>query len=112
MKLSILWFYYQLFSVNTTLQRMIRATAVVCVAWLVATTLDIVFECTPIQAFWETFISSEYCVENLPVLLGNELSNFFIDVAILCIPARAVWGLQLSLAKKAPIMGIFLLGGL
>ncbi|TGJ88727.1 hypothetical protein E0Z10_g94 [Xylaria hypoxylon] len=112
LKLSILWFYYQLFSVNTTLRRMIIATAVICVLWLVATTLDIALECMPIRAFWETFISPEYCLENLPVLLGNELSNFFIDVAILCIPARAVWQLQLSPAKKAPIMGIFLLGGL
>lgn len=79
---------------------MIIATAVICLLWLVATTLDIVLECMPIRAFWETFISPAYCLENLPVLLGNELSNFFIDVAILCIPARAVWQLQLSPAKR------------
>ncbi|KAI3318235.1 hypothetical protein HD806DRAFT_512286 [Xylariaceae sp. AK1471] len=109
-KLSILWFYYILFSVDNSLRWVIRAAAIVSILWLIVSTLVVVLQCIPPKAYWETLASTEYCLEYPRILLGYELTNLFVDVAILCIPTGTVWNLQLSKSRKIPIMGIFLLG--
>ncbi|RYC61653.1 hypothetical protein CHU98_g4561 [Xylaria longipes] len=107
---DILWFYYSLFSIDLVLKRVIQATAAVCVAWLIVFELVLVFQCKPVQAFWEHFDEPEYCLEFPRVFLGYEITNLFIDVAILCIPTSAVSQLQLPRPKKLSVIGIFLLG--
>ncbi|KAI0427178.1 hypothetical protein F5Y09DRAFT_317024 [Xylaria sp. FL1042] len=109
-KLSILWFYHNLFSVDRTLLRIIQTTTAVCILWFIVATSVIAFQCTPVQAFWEKFDLPPYCLEYPRVLLGYEISNLLIDVAILCIPTGTVIRLQLSWLKKLPIISIFLLG--
>ncbi|KAI0813691.1 hypothetical protein GGR55DRAFT_635539 [Xylaria sp. FL0064] len=109
-KLSILWFYHNLFSVNRTLLRIIQATVAVCILWFIVATSVVAFQCTPVQAFWEQFDLPPYCLEYPRVLLGYEISNLLIDVVILCIPTGTVIRLQLPWLKKVPIIGIFLLG--
>ncbi|KAI1823453.1 hypothetical protein F4861DRAFT_321535 [Xylaria intraflava] len=109
-KLSILWFYFQLFSVNRILNPVIKATAAVCVLWFIVATLVIIFQCKPVQAYWEHLGQPPYCLEYPRVLLGYEITNLFIDVAILCIPTTTLWTLKLPFEKKLPVMGIFLIG--
>ncbi|KAK6065011.1 integral membrane protein [Seiridium cupressi] len=110
-KFSILAFYYELFHVHIVMRRIVVGTAVVCLAWFIASTLLIVLQCTPPQAFWETFLSPQYCLSNTRVLLGFEISNLFIDLAILAIPVNMVRQLQLATAKKTSLLMIFALGG-
>jgi hypothetical protein len=109
-KISILWFYHNVFSVHQTLDRVIKAATAVCLLWLTVATLVIAFQCKPVQAYWEHFDLPPYCLEYPRVLLGYEISNLFIDVAILCIPIGAVSRLNLPWLKKVPVIGIFLLG--
>ncbi|KAI0554698.1 hypothetical protein F4679DRAFT_524598 [Xylaria curta] len=109
-KLSILWFYHTLFSVDETLQRVIKATTVICILWFIVATLVIALQCMPVRAYWEHFDMPPYCLEYPRVLLGYEISNLLIDVSILCIPTGTVIRLQLAWPKKIPIIGIFLLG--
>ncbi|KAI0096625.1 hypothetical protein GGR51DRAFT_567124 [Nemania sp. FL0031] len=109
-KLSILWFYHNLFSVDQALQRIIRATSFLCIVWFIVATLVIALQCMPVQAYWEHFDLPPYCLEYPRVLLGYEISNLIIDVATLCIPIGTVLRLKLPWSKKAPIIGIFLLG--
>ncbi|KAI0509532.1 hypothetical protein F5B22DRAFT_616627 [Xylaria bambusicola] len=109
-KLSILWFYHDLFSVDMTLLRVIRVTAGICILWFVVATLVIALQCSPVQAYWEHYDLPPYCLEYPRVLLGYEISNLFIDVAILCIPTGTIIRLNLSWLRKVPIISIFLLG--
>ncbi|KAI0104984.1 hypothetical protein GGR51DRAFT_200282 [Nemania sp. FL0031] len=111
-KLSILWFYYKLFSIDQKLRRVIIATTIVSILWFIVSTLVIVLQCVPVRLYFETFASPEYCLSYPRVLFGYELTNLFVDVAVLCIPTTAVWQLQLPRAKKVTFTFIFLLGGL
>ncbi|KAI0383267.1 hypothetical protein F5Y04DRAFT_278974 [Hypomontagnella monticulosa] len=111
-KLSILWFYDTLFSVNDTMLRVTRATAILCVIWYLTVTFVIIFQCNPVSAYWESVDSPLYCLSSPAVLLGYEMSNLFLDVTILCIPVTIVPRLRLSTPKKATVLGIFLLGAL
>ncbi|KAI0378380.1 hypothetical protein F5Y04DRAFT_148973 [Hypomontagnella monticulosa] len=109
-KLSILWFYYTIFSVYTTLRRVIQATAVACIVWLIVASCAIIFQCTPVDAYWLTLDDPAYCFDNPRLLLGYELSNFFLDVIILCIPITVVSKLRLATTKKVTAICTFLLG--
>ncbi|KAI1171851.1 hypothetical protein F4777DRAFT_590929 [Nemania sp. FL0916] len=111
-KLSILWFYYNLFSVDQALRRVIQAASVVCIIWLIVISLVVAFQCNPVEEFWKHPGMSPHCVEFPRVLLGYETSNLLIDVAILGIPTGTVLRLQLPWIKKVPIIGVFLSGAL
>ncbi|OTB01750.1 hypothetical protein M426DRAFT_323242 [Hypoxylon sp. CI-4A] len=111
-KLSLLWFYYSLFESSRTYQRVIKGTAVACILWFVITLFIVIFQCHPINAYWTYIQSSEYCMDVTKWVLGYELSNLFLDAAILCIPLGVVRRMRLSTSKKIAVSGIFLLGGL
>ncbi|KAI1174106.1 hypothetical protein F4777DRAFT_408868 [Nemania sp. FL0916] len=109
-KFSILWFYHKLFSIDQKLRRAIHIISAICLAWLLTFVLVIVFQCTPVQAFWEQLDDPKYCLVAPRIFLGYEISNLFIDVVILCIPIGAVS--QMHLPKKLTVIGIFLLGSI
>ncbi|KAI1109899.1 hypothetical protein F5Y14DRAFT_466260 [Nemania sp. NC0429] len=111
-KLSILWFYYTIFSVDRTFRRSIIIAAAICIVWFIVAEFVIIFQCHPVKAFWTTSLFSNSCLDTTKVLFGYELTNFFIDVLILCIPISAVRKLQMSKWKRIAVTGVFLMGGL
>lgn len=94
------------------MQQVIRGVATVAVLWFIAATCVIVFQCRPISAYWETVGSPEFCLPNPPVLLGYEMTNLFVDIAILCIPMAVIPRLYMATAKKVSITLAFILGAL
>ncbi|KAI1299036.1 hypothetical protein F5Y03DRAFT_254316 [Xylaria venustula] len=112
-KLSILWFYHSIFHVKPIVNRLIFGVGVICIIWfLIAIFPLIIFQCHPVDALWNQFDAPPACLESQKILLGYELSNFFIDIAILSIPVATVRQLQLSRTRKIGISATFLLGGL
>lgn len=110
-KFSILWFYYSIFGVSPNTRRAIYATGVICIIWFfIAVFPLIVFQCSPVDAYWNQFNLPPACKPTQHLLLGYELTNFFIDVAILCIPIGAIGKLQLARSKKIWTAVMFLLG--
>lgn len=109
-KLSILWFYQSIFIVRATVTKVIYGTAAACVVWFIIVTFIFIFQCSPVNAYWELYAQAPACHASQPLVLGYELTNFFLDIVILCIPIKPIQGLQLSPLKKATTMGIFLLG--
>ncbi|KAI0433000.1 hypothetical protein F5Y09DRAFT_300500 [Xylaria sp. FL1042] len=111
-KLNILWFYHSIFHINRTTNRVIFGLIALCVVWfLIAIFPLIIFQCHPVDALWNQFDAPPACLESQKILLGYELSNFFIDIAILSVPVATVGKLQLSRTKKVGASVTFLLGG-
>ncbi|KAI1802874.1 hypothetical protein F4811DRAFT_527317 [Daldinia bambusicola] len=111
-KLSILWFFYTIFSVNKTFQKTTYIVATLCILWYIITTFIILFQCKPIDAFWNQLNSPLFCINSTHFLLGHETANLFLDVVILCMPLGMLNKLQLSLPRKISLWIIFALGGL
>ncbi|KAI0844133.1 hypothetical protein F5Y00DRAFT_249427 [Daldinia vernicosa] len=111
-KLSILWFYYSIFSVNETCKRATLTTAGLCILWFTINIFIIAFQCHPVDAFWTELDSDLYCLSSTNFLLGYETTNLLLDVVILCIPFSMLGTLQLSLTRKISLLVIFMLGGL
>jgi len=111
-KLSILYFYHSIFAVYRTIMKAIYGTAAVYIIWFIIVTFVFIFQCKPVDAYWNMLGQPPACHESQRLVLGYELTNFFVDIVILCIPIKAIKELQLSPVKKATTLRIFLLGGL
>ncbi|KAH9866809.1 hypothetical protein J1614_008502 [Plenodomus biglobosus] len=110
-KLSILSFYYPIFAVYPRISKVIYATAAACIVWFIIVTFVFIFQCRPVNAYWNMLGQPPACHESSKLVLGYELTNFFLDVIILCIPIKPIKDLQLPTWKKATTLGIFMLGG-
>jgi hypothetical protein len=109
-KISILWLYYTLFAVSTFVHRFIVGAGIVCVMWFFICLFIVIFQCTPPSAYWKTLSTHPSCLQPAKALLGVELSNLFIDVAILWIPLLAISPLRMHMSKKIGVSIIFLVG--
>lgn len=107
-KISILFFYHSIFAVKAS--RVIQAMGVICMIWLIVFTFIIALQCTPVDAFWNEMASAEYCHNAPRILLGYELTNFFIDIVMLSIPVACISFLQMKSTRKASFLGMFLVG--
>lgn len=109
-KISILLLYRSIFPGR----RFAMATNIVAafvIAWGVACILVSIFSCNPVHGFWDLTIPSK-CINTRDFFIGNSVPNICMDVAILTLPIRNVWHLQLPFQQKLVISGLFLLGGL
>lgn len=80
-------------------------------AWLMINNLLTALQCRPIKKAWSP-LTPGHCIEPLSLILGLQAGNVALDITILTLPIYAVSKLQMSLAKKISVLGIFLLGGL
>ncbi|KAF2012106.1 hypothetical protein BU24DRAFT_425940 [Aaosphaeria arxii CBS 175.79] len=110
-KISILWFYHPIFAVYPMIRKAIYATGAACIIWFIIVTFVFIFQCSPVDAYWNMFAQPPACHKSQQLVLGYELTNFFLDVVILCIPIKPIKALQLSPLKRASTMAIFMLGG-
>lgn len=85
---------------------------VVIVFWSAAFFLAHVFGCGTHMAYLWTSPATleEHCVNLGELSLGFGVSDVLTDIMTLAIPIPIVWKLQLSMANKFCLMGIFLLG--
>lgn len=80
-------------------------------AWLIASIFVVVFNCLPVQAFWDRSIDGK-CVNEIAFSYGITSSELAVNVAMLILPVPWLWSLHLPRSKKFLLGGIFLLGSL
>ena len=113
-KLSILFLYRFIFPVPK-LHCWTAAIGAFCTVWFLVCFFVSIFECRPIEAGWNpklVALGQTTCIDYGNYLIGYELSNMALDIAILCLPVWMIKRLQLSTARKIAIGVIFLFGGL
>ena len=109
-KLSVLMVYYDLFG-TVRFRRLIYVLFGIVVAWWVTFTTSYTLACIPIDSMWSIKPRPEAkCVFMPAMYLANAIFNILTDVAVVCLPIRVVWTMQLSLWSKAGLISIFMLG--
>lgn len=109
-KITILLLYTSLFP-GKGFATAARLIAAVCCAWAIACLLGAIFTCNPIRGFWDQSVPST-CLDSSKFFIGNAAPNIATDIAILCLPIREVWRLQMSARTKMVVSGFFLAGAL
>ncbi|KAI2615210.1 hypothetical protein GGR54DRAFT_632309 [Hypoxylon sp. NC1633] len=110
-KLSVLLFYRRIFTLRAS--RIVNNVFIgLTVAWGIAFTFAVAFQCTPVSTLWNQF-ELEYgaaCIKVQPFYLSVAISDLLLDVLICVIPIPHVVGLKMPLRQKVAVIGIFLLG--
>jgi len=118
-KSSILAFYWRIFRSDSTIRLPIWILfGMVCV-WGIAVILVSIFQCLPVEAFWERFNplnpipASDYScgVDVRLFFLGVAITNTITDGFMIILPLPYIWKMYcLSFAQKVATTGIFIVG--
>ena len=110
-KMSILLSYKRLFGHHKPTRIHIYIMMGLVASWGIAIFFTCVFQCWPVDKAWKP-LKPGSCIDLLPFLWGNSVSNFIIDWLILLVPARPVWKLHMDRTQKLLVGGSFALGSL
>ena len=111
-KISLLLLYHRLFSANRHFRVALFVAGALVIMWWMASFWDTIFECVPVQAFWDKSITNAKCQSIREAALGTGISNLILDLLFLLLPIPMIWRLHVSTRTKVFLTGIFLLGGL
>jgi hypothetical protein len=109
-KLALLSMYLRIFP-SRGFRLMSALIAAVVISWWIAICAVCIFQCNPIKKAWLPWIDGT-CINLKASFIGNAIPNIATDVAILCMPVRQIWKLQVNMAQKLSMLVIFLLGSL
>ncbi|KAJ4393158.1 hypothetical protein N0V93_002365 [Gnomoniopsis smithogilvyi] len=107
-KLTFLFQYYRVLAVHQ-MKRVIWVGGTIIMLWAISQLLVVIFNCTPVQKFWETDLDGT-CIPNLPFWYINAAGNIVTDLAIFIMPLPVLNRLQLRKKQKYFLLGIFSLG--
>ncbi|KAJ5324307.1 integral membrane protein [Penicillium atrosanguineum] len=106
-RLGILEFYVQTFTTRLFRNFAYGAMGVVCL-FFIATIAVILRLCVPISWNWEKSIHGS-CGSERAAELAAAGFNLALDVIIVLLPFPVIWGLHMSVQKKAAVMATFAL---
>ncbi|KAI0401687.1 hypothetical protein F4802DRAFT_579425 [Xylaria palmicola] len=113
-KASFLFFYQRIFVVDRNSATNYLLMGLVTIVFLSSAGFFFasLFQCRlDFSALWGTTTGIvENCVDTMHLVLSVCITGFILDLIIITTPIPLVWQLNLSLAKKITIVGVFLLG--
>ncbi|KAI5918014.1 hypothetical protein F4810DRAFT_693973 [Camillea tinctor] len=110
-KMSILFMYNRLFSVDISLHRQVIALAIAVTCFWIGCTVADLLNCIPLEWTWvNSQDDPRYCFNYNIFWLASGIVEAFIDVLIIALPIRAVSRLRLNRSKKIAVTAVFLLG--
>ncbi|KAI1633625.1 hypothetical protein F4809DRAFT_652463 [Biscogniauxia mediterranea] len=109
-KVSVLCLYWRLFKVSSIalpIQILLGCT----ILWIILRTFIGIFQCTPVQYFWDTSIPGGYCaIDDRLFFIGNISVHIVTDIAVLYLPIFQLQKLNLPMIPRPGIVIIFMFG--
>ncbi|TDZ16005.1 Satratoxin biosynthesis SC1 cluster protein 4 [Colletotrichum orbiculare MAFF 240422] len=107
-KMTFLLQYWRVLTVQHMRKYFIAAMVLVG-GWSVSQMLVMIFNCTPIPAFWDDSVEGT-CIPNYPLWYINAGGNIVTDLLVFVLPLPAIGNLKLAKGQKLVLLGIFCLG--
>ncbi|KAI0529926.1 hypothetical protein GGR58DRAFT_509015 [Xylaria digitata] len=108
-KISILFLYTDLFP-DKFFTRVCHSVIGISIAYFISVFLEAFLLCTPAAYNWDKSIVGGVCHnQNVAYLLAG-ITNLIIDTIVVALPMPKLFRLQMNLAKKISIAGMFSLG--
>lgn len=96
---------------NNIFQKQAIIVGTLCICWYIASVLVTLLQCIPAHKVWNKTAPGK-CLDLATFVLGYEITNAFLDVALIVMAVRMIHTLQLKRGQKILISSIFMLGGL
>ncbi|EJT76903.1 hypothetical protein GGTG_06817 [Gaeumannomyces tritici R3-111a-1] len=112
-KLSILAFYTRFAGTAGKHHKVaIYTLAIIVLIYGTVTSFQFLFDCQPIEKYWDFTITDGKCIDWIPLMVFNGVMNSLTDAAILILPIWLLWRLRLPLRQRMGVMGVMMTGGL
>ena len=85
------------------------ASAVLVIGWWIAISSMAIFGCNPIPKFWYESLPG-HCIGTPNPQLGTTIPNVITDLILLLSPMSMLWRLNVPIARRITLFGVFLLG--
>lgn len=110
-KISLLLLYHRIFIIPA-MKITAKIGIIISVFWTMAWIFITIFQCKPVQYFWEevTFDAESRCLDPITVIEAQVVTDILLDFAILVLPIPVIWKLHLPLRQRLSLLGLFLLG--
>ncbi|RBR25623.1 uncharacterized protein FIESC28_01586 [Fusarium coffeatum] len=109
-KLAILFFYWRVFQ-YTSIRYAIVGLLVAVSIWITIRTFMVIFQCVPVQAYWDKSITNPRCPFNeANFFFATILVHTTMDCIILILPVIEVMKMTLPLSQKLAVVGLFTSG--
>lgn len=79
------------------------------ITWFLGIVFGTIFLCRPIDKNWDPTLQGT-CGPTRALWIGSAIPSVTIDLLILMLPLPKIWGLRTSLARKAGLLIVFILG--
>ena len=109
-KISLLLLYCRIPAIGKHFRSALYVAGTLTIMWWIASFLDTVFQCIPVQASWNKSIPHAHCQSVRMAALATAISNLILDLVFLALPIPVIWNLQIEKRIKVSLTGIFLLG--
>lgn len=109
-KSSILLLYHRLFG-RSSIRKPLIILGFIVTGWGVAVVATTIFQCSPVEGFWDKSVNPRCSVDVYAFFIGNAVPNIVTDWALLLLPIPYIWRLHQNRFEKLGLCGIFMLGG-
>ncbi len=69
-------------------------------------------QCLPVESIWDRYITDRKCINANAIVYSSGLLSIFEDVAILLLPVRQVWRLNIHRRRRLTLLALFSIGSL
>lgn len=83
---------------------------VVNIVWYTVGVIVANLICVPHEKLWNRVQVSGTCMESDPLHITAPVINFVIDVIILILPQKVIWGLEMSFKRRLGVSAVFTVG--
>lgn len=113
-KMSVIMFYHRIFPIPR-FTYMLYFCAFLALGWFIGVMVVNLVQCHPMNYFWKQYedpTAKGKCINVEAYFMGNGIAEAVTDWIILAVPFHEVWKLNMPMAQKLAVMGIFGLGAL
>ncbi|KAF3933723.1 hypothetical protein ABW19_dt0204669 [Dactylella cylindrospora] len=114
-KMSILFLYRRIIPKNHGLHKVVIGFFIFHIIYFFAAVMTFIFQCNPVHAalsLEERIYDTPKCIPLGPLFYSFGIVHIFLDFALLTLPVKVVWKLNIPRRKKATTMMMFVMGAL
>ncbi|KAK6507941.1 hypothetical protein TWF481_006361 [Arthrobotrys musiformis] len=114
-KMSILFLYERIIPKTHSMRKVLTAFMVFQIVYFFACELTFIFQCNPIEGaldFSYRIYKSPKCIPLKPMLYSFGIIHIFVDLALLVLPIRVIWELQMPIKRKISTLSLFVVGAI
>lgn len=110
-KLAIIVFYIRVFNWKGRMRTICYTTMGLLVATWLGSVLAACLQCRPLAFWWDKTIQGGTCFDVQLFFRAQAITSPILDMVILALPVRSIWGLKLPESKRIELLLVFGVAG-